>query len=143
MPLYSIGSGICIVFCVLSLEAGGGDANVEVSQFPPDMNVRINHIMNSDWVCNTTVPRRNGFIYSHDQALLQNEKGSNLNYPDNIDCRLLVTVGQGVYFLLYKYLYIEYWHNKELCSKLNAQNECVYNKWRTVKLTLILCESFI
>lgn len=62
---------------------------------PPDLNLKYDHVLDAKETCNTSVLRRNGFVYSHGQALMQTERLDWLHYEDSINCFLTVDVGKG------------------------------------------------
>ena len=62
---------------------------------PPDLNLKLNHVLDDVETCNASVIRRNGVVYSHAQALLQTKSFEELYYYDNTDCFLTVDVGPG------------------------------------------------
>ena len=67
---------------------------------PADVNYQIHQDMSSLHYCNRVVPRRNGIIYSHREAMIGYQMGHDMNdssrwYHDDIDCTLTVMIGEG------------------------------------------------
>ena len=67
---------------------------------PADLNFHSLHDMSSSHYCNQILPHRNGMIYSHEEALVGDEFGYEMDdsrrcYQYDIDCTLTILVGKG------------------------------------------------